>query len=521
MYQGGVVSTVPDPALPNTPHNSDVYDYRTLGNGDYEDVNMPDGDYQRLQRPSLTPGMMMPRLVTSSEATFSPTATMASMYPLTATLNGVTKINTGIVPPPLPSTARPGGNMGKFPNSLESSDSAFNTGSAEVFSPVERDRINSSSRLLSHGSATDFEALYVPRDQQRTSPSPPRLNHPLQRIPETGASFPEPRNPNPFPTSAYEGKRGEDTGSKHNLTQYGRSIHIPDKTGHPHTFPVHSPSLSPPPSDEGSRATVHALNNQAQPRDTRDVTDNPSHFQQLEFGYKSAGPIYHSLEEPNSIHVGHNGSATELKDVSPSVPEFPVFETADFTDYSGTNSLTPGFPVCSADFADEFTSGNSKVPQTKRQPQQHVSNDYSPDFTGDSDYPLADDCTGGSSSTAYPESDWTAGTSAGDREASTGNSAIFTRTPTTHTSGSTLSSGHLPTTSTSNGLLPSVASHPRVSAGSSHTVPLSGSSAIADMGGATSHTISTSRNHYKKLDPSTMEPLLKYTRLNVGKLTVV
>lgn len=542
-YQGDVDSTFPNGTLTSSQplRVSNPSDYNTLGIGDYEVVDLPGGNYQRLQRPTLTPGMM-PRFVASREgSTFSPTATMASMFPHSAMLSDPTKSNgtnvTGILPPPLPSTAPPR-NMVKLSNSPEASgtfDSAFHTGKTEMCSPLERDRIDSTSVLLpqeqkvSDTMPTDFESLYIPVGQQRNSPSSPRINHPLQNVPETGASFPEPRNPKPFPTSSYKSIPGKDLKSKQVGAQYEKPICSPKKPGHrTATFPVHSPPISPPPSGNHSRhgATVHVLGAQDRAGDCSNRgTNSPEHHQQ----FSISGPIYHTLEHSNDVCVKQNGSTTdtELKDSSPPVPVFPVFESADFavgSDCSATNTLTPGFPVCSADFAEtstgELSSGSGAVPQSKTQPRR-VSKDCSSDFTGDSDYPQIDnttDYTGGSSTTAYPESDWTAGTSTGDRGTFTGNSTTFTfnGTSLSHCSSST-SSSHTPSPM-SNGNCSVIAGY---TAGSSHTVPLSGSSAVANLGEATSHTISAPRNHYKKLDPSTMEPYLKYTRLNVGKLTVV
>ena len=205
-----------------------------------------------------------------------------------------------------------------------------------------------------------------------------------------------------------------------------------------------------------------------------------------------------------------------------------------------------------------------------------VSNEPSSDFTGDSDYPGVDDnitdCTGGSSTTAYPESDWTAGystTGGGDGGGEeggtfTGNPNLFQLNggPLPRSGSSTSSSSHATTASSAdgrrrhfsnggtssrpsssettmnnrpmsngsinnnmsppNGNCSIMVQYPRVPAGSSHTVPLSGVSGVSNLNGPASHTMDQSRqNNYKKLDPSTMEPHLKYTRLNVGKLTPV
>ena len=556
-YQGEIDSTtLPDGTFTGSQplRVSDASDYNTLTIGDYEVVDLPGSNYQRLQRPTLTPGMM-PRFVSSTDtAVFSPTSTMASMYPHSATLNDPVKPNgTGIIPPPLPSTARRGnGNIMKLPNSPETSgtfDSAFHTGSAEVSSPFERDRIDSTSMLLPQdrkGSGTasaDFEGLYSPRALKAspTTPGAHHHHHPLQKIPETVATFPEPKNPNPFPT--YEtipaDERKHSTGA-----QYERPIPSPKKSGHPRaiTLPIRSPTTtSLPPSDDmrGQGATtMHANSGQSGRRSSEGAAAatngaGPSSHRQFS---SISHPVYHSLEQANDVSERQNGSATELKDIS--TPAYPVFETADFTassDSSAINTLTPGFPVCSADFAGtstgELTSDSGAGPNAQNS-LHRVSNEYSStDFTGDSDYPQLDnttDYTGGSSTTAYPESDWTAGNSTGGNGAFAGNSTIFTfnGAPQSHsTSGSSTTSStrtSVPSTTASNGNCSTIPGYPNVIAGSSHTVPTSSSATNGpSLGGATSHTISTPRNHYKQLDPATIEPPLKYTRLNVGKLTVV
>lgn len=151
VYEGDTDSPYPlGLALPQQAINR-TSDYNTITSGDYEIVG-PGGrpgeggsNYQRLQRPTLTPSMMT-RFVSSPETTvFSPSTTMTSVFLSLATLDDdPTKTNGrvfgAVPPPPLPNSTRPV-NMGKLPNSPESSatiDSPFVNGSADVGSPLER-----------------------------------------------------------------------------------------------------------------------------------------------------------------------------------------------------------------------------------------------------------------------------------------------------------------------------------------------------------------------------------------------
>lgn len=548
-YQGDGNSQLNAPLPDSQPLRiSNASDYNTLVMGDYEVVNLPPhSDYERLQRPTLTPGMM-PRFASPEAVAFSPSTTMTSIFTHTTTPHSTTKNSTaatGIVPPPLPSTARRG-NMklrNSPPDTSATADSTFHTGSTEVISPVEqRNRMDSTAMLIpldrkgSDSMPADFEGLYSPNSQQKKSPSPPTVNHPLQKIPETGASFPEPTNPYPFPSGSYESIPGKDPHGNPTGLQYEKPIPSPKRSHHlcTTTLPVCSPPISPPHSDSSSTkqnpSTMHVLPSDKRRQGGCKTTNGPTQHESFDI----SGPIYHSLEQPTYASIQPNGSATELKEIS-APPVYPVFETADFTldsDFSAND--TPGFPVCSADFAEtpgEHLDSNS-VLKSKLRPQR-VSNEFSSDFTGDSDYPQGDntaDYTGGSSSTAYPESDWTGGTSTGGRDMSAGGRETITPsllpyngtlgTPLSHSSSSTNSSSHTPTL-IPNGNCSTIAMYPGITPGTSYTVPVSGSSAVADVSGATSQTMNPPRNHYKQLDPATMEPHLKYTRLNVGKLTAV
>ena len=547
MYEGDTDTPgdMPDDTIANTSPLRGSDAYNTIGIGDYETVG-PGSDYQRLQRPSATPSMR-PRFMTSPDhSAFSPTSTVASMYPLsTTTLNEPNKGNGGIVPPPLPSTARRG-NMVRLPNSPDSPDSAFNTGSVDLCSPSDRDRFDSSSMLLPKDrkeSASEFEGLYTHRVQRATGS--PGTNHPLQNIPETGASFPEPSNPHPFPT--YEVIPGHTACSKHNVKGYEKPLRSP-KSGRTRavTLPVRSPPpISPPPSENDSR---QYNTQQVRSSDGRAATISPRHPQEKDIDAIS-GPIYHSLE-PTECSIFQRDEVMRV--LTNSASSAPVVETADLTDSSTSNTLTPAFPVCSADFA-EFGSGSAPKSNSQKT-LRTLSNDYSPDVTGDSDYPQTTNCTGGSSTSAYAESDWTGGAPNGNGRAFTGDfyRGLYTEQNTMspgHSNSST-SSNHTPKEVTSNrpyngGMLNGdmskrtipngkivsnvpmpnggcaiIAQYPhRVPAGSSHTVPIV--TGPANLNGPESHTLSTPRNHYKALDPSTMEPHLKYTTLNVGKLTVV
>ena len=540
-YQGDANSMLSEAQLPNSQPLGifNTSDYNTLAMGDYEVVNPPPhSDYERLQRPTLTTGMM-PRFASPEAVAFTPSTTMTSIFTHTTTPHSTTKNSTaatGIVPPPLPSTARRGNmKLRSSPDTSATADSVFHTGSAEVISPVEqRNRMDSTAMLIPHdrkGSDTmpaDFEGLYTPNSHQKKSPSPPRVSHPLQKIPETGACFPEPTNPYPFPSGSYESIPGKDPHSMPTGQQYEKPIPSPKRSPHlcTTTLPVCSSPTSPPHSDSSSSkqnpSTMHVLSSEKRRRGDCKTANGRTQHESLQI----SSPIYHSLEQPTYASIQPNGSPPELKDIS-GPPVYP--ETADCTadsDFSANESFTPGFPVCSADFAEtpgEHLDGNS-VPKSKLRPQR-VSNDCSSDFTGDSDYPQVDstaDFTGGSSSTAYPESDWTGGHSTGGRETITPSLPYngTLGTALSHSSSSTNSSGHTPTL-IPNGNCSTIAIYPSIIAGTSHTVPVSGSSAVGDVSGATSQTMNPPRNHYKQLDPATMEPHLKYTRLNVGKLTAV
>ena len=594
---GGGHTSSPLPPLPNHPSNPSPYN--TMETAEYEIVG-PGSDYQRLERPTLkaTSGMMS--RLGSSPGTFSPSTTMTSVYPVSTTPTSRNGGLIGGVPPPLPSMPRLGG-ASKLPYSPESSttfDSAFHTGVIDASSPLERDRLDSSSLLLpkekmggSTMGAAEFEGCYSYRDQRHSPTSPALVSHPLHNNPDTGASFPEPRNPHPFPTTTtYESIPGDDTSSS-GVTMvvagYEKPLSCPSKSGatpRSVTLPVRSPHVSPPPSDGRAReATVSVHHNCfREAGNGRAVTLSPQQrLQQEELELDTmSGPTYHTLEQTSDT----NGQHSLSNGVS-----YPVIETADFTldsESSGTNTLTPGFPVVSADFAD--LPANASFPVSKVRPQRRqLGNELSSDFTGDSDYPQLDDaltdCTGGSTTTAYPESEWTGGTSTtgGTNGTLAGDSTVFkfngrlsshsgstgsagrsggtvtplsdshrpSSTESSHTPNRSLSSGDptpniLPLNGMTspnelmynggivdvavpNGSCSVTAQFPRVPPGSSHTVPAnSGGCAVSTQGGGgggglTSHTISSARNHYKKLDPTTMDPRLKYTRLNVGKLTVV
>ena len=442
------------------------------------------------------------------------------------------------------------------------------------------------------GSCTtgEFEGLYTPRGHQRHSPSSPRVSHPLQKIPETGSSFPEPLNPHPFPsTSTYESIPGEDSSSETTVVAgYERPLPSPNKSGRTRavTLPVRSPHVSPPPYNDLPKLATASLQNAVSGGEVRTVGAH-GHNQELELNTLS-GPVYHSLEQ------GSNPPHHQLNGLPESIPQArQLTETAGFTgdsDSSGGNTLTPGFPVVSADFADTPTTRGTFPASKTRVQRRQVTNELSSDFTGDSDYPQIDDaltdCTGGSSTSAYPESEWTGGTS-GTVGTLTGDSTVFrfngrssTHSASSNTSSSnrhtpTLSSDGggvtntrrqfsgdegsnrppsydgTPTRSLSDGLTPDVSpvngmtspSEPmsngvtppnvaipngnlsmagQVPVGSSHTAPVTGGGYGASAREPpSSQTISTPRNNYKRLDPSTMDPHLKYTRLNVGKLTVV
>ena len=437
----------------------------------------------------------------------------------------------------------------------------------------------------------DFEGLYIPR--QKHSPTSPQVTHPLQKIPETGASFPEPLDPYPFPsTSTYESIPGEETSSGTvAVAGYEKPLPYPNKSGYPRsvTMPVRSPQMSspPPPSSEGlpkvASTSLMSSDSGENRRTGAAVTLSPNrHKQELEMNTIS-GPIYHSLEQSGAVDGQHHVNST-LLGTQLSHAHTMVVETGDFThdsDSSRDNTLTPGFPVVSADFADMPTTG-STFPVSKVRPQRRqLASELSSDCTGDSDYPQVDDAltdfTGGSCSTAYPESDWTAGTTSGTRGNGTltGDSAIFrfnssassqsghssssTQTPTPSdaaaynrysgddrppsydgiysmsngvtpailpvngmkSSSDPTSNGAVLDMFTPNGNVSAMEHFPQPPAGSSHTVPVSGGSGLSAGGLPSSQTISTPRNHYKRLDPSTMDPHLKYTKLNVGKLTAV
>jgi hypothetical protein len=576
----------PLPPLPN--HPSLPSPYNTMGStADYETVG-PGSNYQQLERPTLkATGGMMSRL-DSIQDTFSPSTTLTSVYPLSPSSRSGVPI--GGVPPPLLSTAR----LPKMLYSPESSatfDSAFHTGIVDISSPSERDRVDSTSMLIpkerksvSAMGTGEFEGLYIPRGQRNSPTSPSQVNHPLQSVRETGASFPEPRNPHPFPTSTtYESMPGDDSscGGSTMVASYERPLPSPTKSSR-HPRAVTLPVSPPPPDGRAREATVSVHHNCF--RDAGgSVTLSPHTQQELELATMS-GPTYHTLEQSSDVINGPRSLTNGL--FSEPTPPYPVVETADLTldSESGSNTLTPGFPVVSADFAD--TPGDGQFPVSKVRPQRRqLASELSSDFTGESDYPQLDDvltdCTGGSSTTAYPESEWTGGTSTvGGNGTLAGDSTIFnfngrpsshngsissarTVTPLSdggsglHRPSSTESSQRAPSydgtpnRSLSNGETPSISplngmpsphetvsnggsvlpngscsvtvQFPRVPAGSSHTVPAnSGGSAVNTQGGGPmSHTISSARNHYKRLDPTTMDPRLKYTRLNVGKLTVV
>ena len=534
-YQGDADSTFPASSLPNShpsPHSSSPTDYNTLGTADYEIVG-PGGDYQRLHHHTFTASMKTRSVVSPLART---SATTASAYPLSATLNDPIGMSRGaangvVPPPPLPNSFQ----RAKLPNSPGSSDSAFHTGSPDIMcSPSERDRFDSTSMLLpkdGKGSAvTMFEGLYSPVGQQcGVSPGSPRINHPLEKIPETGASFPEPRNPYPFPTSSCSCRYESISGKESNKSP------AHDKRGHPHavTLPAGSPPHVSPHEHLGRQEMTTMHNPGIQPPRPSTASLSPRHHQQKFETAPISGPVYHSLEPSIDVLVNHDGSVTELKDGSSPVQ---AFKTADLS-VDSDNSLTPGFPVCSGDYAEISTgeSGSGTVPKSKLKPRRRVHNDCSSDFTGDSDYPQVEDCTDNSSTTAYAESDWTGGedpTSGGGRTFMGNPTCNGTSLPRGSGSSNTCSS-HTSTQSYNsgvpNGFIPNGGApvsngiiYPHVLAGSSHTVPaVVGSSEIANIAGPASLTISAPRNHYKKLDPSTLEPNLKYTRLNVGKQSVV
>lgn len=519
-YQGRT-DTYPNTHLSSHPLRvSDTSPYNTLGGGQYEVVDLSGDNYQRLQRPTLTPGML-PRFVSSPEnSALSPTSTMTSYRTHFTTLPESIKTNGTGIPPPLPSTARRG-NIPRPLNTVEDVNTA-DGGPASVGtegSPYERERIDSSSMLLPKDrsgskSSPDFvtpgahESLYSPHGKggQVNIPMTPRGRHLLENIPETGAVFPEPQNPNPFPT--YETIPVSDVSVRNSASppyekpvsnERGPRVRAATIAAHRHFEP-------------SSSAEPHRWRTERQR-----LGSDPSSAHHRQQPYAPPGPVYNTLEEPNSFELVDN-SATELRESSTPTPAFPVFETADFTagsDSSGNNTFTPGFPINSADYTGSSTSsGGGIVPKPKILNKAFSLDRSTADFSGESDYPHGDttDYTGGSSSTAYPESDWT-GNSTGDG-AFTGQSTVFTFSG----AGPALSSDHSSTPAV-NGKCSTIAGYPSRSVASSVTV--NGCEEVGGAAGTVSRTMSAPRNHYKQLDPATMDPRLKYTRLNVGKLTPV
>ena len=386
-------------------------------------------------------------------------------------------------------------------------------------SPFERERIDSSSMLLPKDrsgskSSPEFvspgahESLYSPHGKgQGNIQMTPGGRHLLENIPETGVVFPEPENPNPFPT--YE-------------TIPTGNVSVRNPASPPYERPVSS-EMGP-----HVRASTIAAHRQFEPPSSAKQHGWKTERQRLRSAPSSAhhqqhhapsSPVYNTLE-PNSFELKDH-SAAELRESSTPTPAFPVFETADFTagsDSSGNNTFTPGFPVGSADYTgsstSEFSSGGGIVPKPKILNKAYSLDRSTADFSAESDYPQGDitDYTGGSSSTAYPESDWT-GHSTGDG-GFTGQSTVFTFSG----AGPALSSDHsrMPAV---NGKCSTIAGYPSKSVSS--PVAVNGHEETGAAAGAVSRTMSAPRNHYKQLDPATMDPRLKYTRLNVGKHTAV
>lgn len=187
-YQGRA-DTYPNTHLSSHPLRvSDTSPYNTLGGGQYEVVDLSGDNYQRLQRPTLTPGML-PRFVSSPEnSALSPTSTMTSYRTHSTTLPESIKTNGTGIPPPLPSTARRG-NIPRPLNTVEDVNIA-DGGPASVGTEgsfYERERIDSSSMLLPKDrsgskSSPDFvtpgahESLYSPHGKggQVNIPMTPR-----------------------------------------------------------------------------------------------------------------------------------------------------------------------------------------------------------------------------------------------------------------------------------------------------------------------------------------------------------
>ena len=406
-------------------------------NGVYEIVEPQASTYHRLQWPTQGTATGVARSGASPDMTIaSPTGTASTT---------VTSVN----PPPLPMARR-----GLIPkpvnisNGETSLDCAFQAKSLETVSPCERGRVDSTSLLLppeklgSSKSSPDFEGLYS--QCYENAPNNPGLRHPLQNIPETGALFPEPENPNPFPT--YQ------------------------------TIPAVPPGGNTPDSSVTLPVLSSAkLRSPPQPMD-RGTARNPPH------NLASCGPVYHSLEDPN----------IDSKEGTPDTPQqLPALDTGDTADYtagseSSISAFTPSFPSSiadvSADSAGRGSQGHKMIPK----PQHNSSSDHmTDDVTGDSDFPnrdAADYSSGGSA--VYPEGpDWTAGNSARNL-----NDMAYN-----HTANGTVYA------------LPQL----------SKTLPSKGSNGVGNLDGPVHHTMDSSMNHYKQLDPATMEPHLKYAPLNV------
>ena len=534
-YQSGRESYPTTDLAGHSPaHLTDMSNYNTLGAGEYEIIDFPGENYQRLQRPTLTPGML-PRFVSSPEnSALSPTSTLTSVRTHSTTLPDRVHTNGTSFPPPLPSTGRRG-NVPRPLNNLK--DFSYINGAVGSFderSPLERERIDSASLLLPgdrNGSKSSpdnagpggHESLYAHHDQGNipVAPSGGGL-HLLENIPETGNVFPEPENPNAFPT--YETIPAADRNRRNTASPpYEKPINSEHSSARVHAAtiaPHHSNTL--PLSNEQRRW----MTEQHSGRTSLSLRHNP---------HTSPSPVYNTLEAPQSLPpqsfemIESVEGATDVGDRTAEfvpTPAFPVFETADFTagsESSSVNTFTPGFPMLdTTDYTDytgssEFSSGGGIVPKPKILSRGHSVERATSDFTGDSDYPHCD-YTGGSSSTAHSNRDCTGNTMSDGTL-----TGIFDFT------------GAVPgevnndctRRATMNGKCSTIAGYPSKlpastsPVGVSTTSPVGVSTEATSPTGGVSQTLSAPRNHYKRLDPATMEARLKYTRLNVGKHTPV
>ena len=183
-------------------------DYNTLGERDYEVIDIPDhskNEYHRLQRPSLPNGRPSQASSLPNGKIFSRMQSMTSTNSTQQMSGFVTR--EGMVLGRDTSTSKSDRRVCKSLDMPEENSADFPYSPPSASSPDilrQFSRNDSSTHLLPHSTSRPMDTLRSNANESLYSPTNPLLQHALQGVPETGTMFPEPSEPSEFPVHVYE-----------------------------------------------------------------------------------------------------------------------------------------------------------------------------------------------------------------------------------------------------------------------------------------------------------------------------